>query len=69
MEKLMTMKEVADLLRVSISTIFRWGERGILPSVSVPCRRQRVRRFVPSEIEAFMQTYHTPEGSGTARPE
>ena len=38
---LMTIKEVADLLRVSALTIKRWGKKGKLPAIRINSRGDR----------------------------
>jgi excisionase family DNA binding protein len=38
---LMTVKEVADVLRVSVLTIKRWGKRGKLPAIRINSRGDR----------------------------
>ncbi len=38
---LMTIREVADLLRVSPLTIKRWGKRGKLPAIRINSRGDR----------------------------
>jgi excisionase family DNA binding protein len=38
---LLTVKEVASLLRVSVLTIKRWGKRGKLPAIRINSRGDR----------------------------
>lgn len=38
---LLTVKEVAELLRVSTLTIKRWGKRGKLPAIRINSRGDR----------------------------
>jgi excisionase family DNA binding protein len=38
---LLTVKEVAQLLRVSVLTIKRWGKRGKLPAIRINTRGDR----------------------------
>jgi excisionase family DNA binding protein len=38
---LLTVKEVADLLRVSTLTVKRWGKRGKLPAIRINSRGDR----------------------------
>jgi len=38
---LLTVSEVADLLRVSVLTIKRWGKRGKLPAIRINSRGDR----------------------------
>lgn len=41
MPDLLTVREVADLLRVSPLTIKRWGKRGKLPAIRINSRGDR----------------------------
>ena len=41
MPDLLTVNEVADLLRVSILTVKRWGRRGKLPAIRINSRGDR----------------------------
>lgn len=38
---LLTVREVADILRVSILTVKRWGKRGKLPAIRINSRGDR----------------------------
>jgi len=38
---LLTVREVAELLRVSVLTIKRWGKRGKLPAIRINSRGDR----------------------------
>ncbi len=38
---LLTVKEVAQILRVSVLTIKRWGKRGKLPAIRINSRGDR----------------------------
>ncbi|OGD78091.1 hypothetical protein A2368_01870 [Candidatus Collierbacteria bacterium RIFOXYB1_FULL_49_13] len=38
---LLTVREVADVLRVSVLTIKRWGKRGKLPAIRINSRGDR----------------------------
>jgi len=38
---LMTVREVADLLRVSVLTVKRWGKKGKLPPIRINSRGDR----------------------------
>jgi excisionase family DNA binding protein len=51
----MTAAEVADLLRVSRSTVEDWARRGILPSKKVGRRRLYIR----SKIESVLLDDHS----------
>ena len=46
---LLTVREVAELLRVSPLTIKRWGKRGKLPAIRINSRGDR--RYKKEDIE------------------
>lgn len=46
--ELLTVKEVAKILRVSPLTIKRWGKRGILPPIRINSRGDR--RYTKEQI-------------------
>ncbi|MGB4966291.1 MAG: helix-turn-helix domain-containing protein [Microgenomates group bacterium] len=54
---LLTIREVADILRVSPLTIKRWGKRGKLPAIRINSRGDRrykkevIQRLLGVEIE------------------
>ena len=47
LSELMTAKEVAEMLRVPVSTVREWGRRGVLPRVKLGHHV----RFIRSHIE------------------
>ena len=49
-DSLLTVPEVADLLRVQESTVYTWAESGALPVYRVG----RLLRFRSSEVEAWL---------------
>lgn len=55
---LLTIREVADILRVSPLTIKRWGKKGKLPAIRINSRGDRrykkevVNRLLGVEVEA-----------------
>ena len=49
-KKLMTVKEVADYLRVKPSTVYDWAKQGKIPAVKIG----RLWRFGREEIEAWV---------------
>jgi excisionase family DNA binding protein len=51
MEKLMTPREVADLLSVSLGAVHRWSQQGRLRSVRAGHRL----RFRPNDVESFLR--------------
>ena len=46
----MTVAEVADLLRVPVSTVADWGRRGIVPSVKIGRRRLYIRPRIEAKL-------------------
>lgn len=60
----MTVREVADLLRVPVSTVGDWARRGIIPSRKLGRRRV----FVRARIEAVLleDTREQPESQGSS---
>ncbi len=62
--RLMTAKEVAEILAVSEKTVYRWSASGVLP-----CFRQgRVIRFIPEEIKKYILDRTEGEQDGMDRP-
>lgn len=51
MERLLTAAEVADLLRVSRATVYRWVDDGRLPAIQLG---GRTIRFNPRAIDHFL---------------
>jgi len=61
--ELMTIKEVAEYLRVSKSTVFRLMRDGELPAIKFSAKRfTRIQR---SDLEAFIKRHSTKEEPGT----
>jgi len=52
MEQLLTAEEVAKILKVSPSAIFKWAKRGIIPSYRI---HEKCLRFKKPDIEAFVE--------------
>jgi len=62
--RLLTAREVADILGVSTETVLRWTRRGELPAVRLPGGAIRYREDV---IEACLEEWATPgRGVSTA---
>jgi excisionase family DNA binding protein len=55
LERLLTARELADLVGFSAATIVDWSERGELPSFKVGGRL----RFRESEVEAWIEARRT----------
>ena len=52
MEKLLSLRQVADYLRVSVSTTYRLAESGQLPAFKISNRIWRVR---VEDVNAWLQ--------------
>jgi excisionase family DNA binding protein len=50
MPQLMTVEQVADLLRVNKQTVYNWIDAGILAAFSLGDRRVRIKRSVLNEL-------------------
>ena len=61
---LLTVEEVADLLRVNRQTVRNWIDNGQLPSIRVGSRRVRVQR---PALEAFIGLESDEADAGPAR--
>ena len=60
--RLLTGREVADQLGVSVKTILRWAGSGELPAIRLS---NRAIRFRESEIDAWVQARATPQAAPT----
>lgn len=58
-ESLLTSQQVANLFRVSVSTVSRWARDGDLPALRTPGGRGTLR-FLRSDVEQLLAT-HTPD--------
>jgi excisionase family DNA binding protein len=56
MESTMTISDVAKLLQLSHSTIYKYAEGGKIPSVKVG----KSRRFLPDDIQSYLQSLKQP---------
>lgn len=61
-ERLLIVKEAAEILRVTEWTIYRLMKRGELPFVKVGRRFTRIRR---RDLEAFLDRYSVRRGAQT----
>ena len=54
-DNLVTIEEAANLLNVSVRTVFRLQSDGALPPVYLhPVRKAKIRRFRRSDVEALL---------------
>jgi excisionase family DNA binding protein len=59
-DELLTVAEVAELLKLNAQTIRDWLDRGELPYVRLGTRRGRIRR---SDLDAFIEAGSVPTQS------
>ncbi|HMK77619.1 MAG TPA: helix-turn-helix domain-containing protein [Thermodesulfobacteriota bacterium] len=52
MEELLTAEEVAKILKVSPSAVFKWAKKRIIPSYRI---YEKCLRFKKPDIEAFIE--------------
>ncbi|MEO5358747.1 MAG: helix-turn-helix domain-containing protein [Nitrospirae bacterium YQR-1] len=52
MERIQTMKEIASILNISIATVYRLINKGLI----TPVRISRKNLFKPSDIRALIDT-------------
>lgn len=54
--KLLTLKEVAEILRVNVGTLRRWDQEGRLKAIRIGSRRTiGDRRYLPKDIENYIK--------------
>ena len=54
-ERFLTKREVAEMLQVTLRTIERWVEAGILPYVKLGRKQQSLIRFIPDDIRKLKE--------------
>ena len=52
MEELLTAEEVAKILKVSPSAVFKWAKKGVIISYRI---NEKCLRFKKPDIEAFIE--------------
>lgn len=52
MEELLTAEEVAKVLKVSSSAIFKWARRGVIPSYRI---HEKCLRFKAQDVVALIE--------------
>lgn len=52
LEELLTPQEVAGILKVSQSAVFKWAKKGVLPSYRI---HEKCLRFKKEDIAAFVE--------------
>ena len=53
-EKLLTVEEVAEILRVSLTTVYRRIQAGELPYIKLGHRQVRIK---PEDLEAYIEAH------------
>ena len=62
--ELLTAKDLRRMLKVSLSLVDRWAERGDLPCVRIPCpgkgkeRSRDLVRFKREDVLAFVERHY-----------
>ena len=51
-EELLTAEDVARILRVTPSAVFKWARRGALPSYRI---HEKCLRFKPDDVQSFIE--------------
>lgn len=64
MEKLLTAKQVSDLLEVKVSTVYDWVHRGIIPYIKL----NRLVRFKKTDVFHWVDS-HTLRPKNASRRE
>ena len=63
--RLLTARDVAELLGVSAETVLRWTRKGKLPAIRLP---GGALRFREAELEAWLAERATPARGVSATP-
>ena len=63
MEKLLTARQVSELLEVKISTVYDWVHRGVIPYVKL----SRLLRFKKTDIFRWVDSHTLRPKSSTRR--
>jgi excisionase family DNA binding protein len=62
--KLLSVEDVADLLRVSKFTVYSWVAQGRIPCVKLGTRTM----FVPQEVQRWVDAHSRPEATSRTMP-
>lgn len=65
-EKLLTVEEVAEILRVSLTTVYRRIQSGELPYIKLGHRQVRVK---PEDLEAYIDAHRIAREPAESEPE
>jgi excisionase family DNA binding protein len=58
-DRLLTARQVAELLNVSAETVLRWTRDGLLPAVRLPGTSRGRLRYRPVDVEAWLDALTT----------
>jgi excisionase family DNA binding protein len=61
-QKLLTPREVADMLNIGLVTVYQWASAGRLPVIRLGGERPTLR-FRPEDIERLIEDLKAPENS------
>ena len=63
--ELLTPRETRQILKVSLSLVYRWAETGVLPAVRIPCaagpkskRHKALVRFKQEDVWTFIEKHY-----------
>ena len=63
MEKLLTVKEVAELLKIDVTTVYKWAEQGRLSYVDLGREGgNRCLRFMESDLKEIIAERRVVQG-------
>ena len=65
-EKLLTADEVAEILQVSLTTVYRRMQTGELPHIKLGHRQVRVK---PEDLEAYIEAHRVAGEPAESEPE
>lgn len=61
--KILTVKQVAELIQAKPSTVYAWAEQGIIPSIKLA----GLLRFDEREVMQFIESHKQPTSCYNAR--
>lgn len=69
--RLLTAREVADLLGVTAETVLRWTRAGELPAIRLPGTARGRIRYRPADVDAWLDRHETGRGApgGVTQPD
>jgi PTS system nitrogen regulatory IIA component len=64
MTNVLNIKDVAKILQISTSTVYKYAENGKIPSIKIGT----ARRFLEKDIERYVETCREPTLSSNSQP-